>query len=472
MESEVSAPRAQRTGLPAGVPGTAVLAMTLSGCIGYTSQPLQPGEELRLLVARSEQTLEAEHRGPWSAAWFPLAAEVDFTDGLSLSEANTTALFYAPSVRRVRSDARIAGAQVLQAGLLANPELFVGPRISTDDSEFIVPASLSWELPLWGVEAAEREAAEAFADEQRLQVVEAELDALASVRSAFLECLRIERSEALLSQLADAGQQIVGWTEDLHRAGEVDAVQLFLARAERDEALVALESIRSDLDSARRALFSLIGLLPDAPVTIDTAGAADTPALPSPEDGMLMNRPPLRAAEAAYRAAEAALRLEVRKQYPEIRLGPEFEDDRGDTSIGIGLGISLPLFDRNRGGIAAAEEARQSARDDYVARLLDATHAQAEARAELASAERLLEIHRRGALRDADAAGRALEVRLRAGQADFLEVLSAQKALARAHTRSIELEQRVTAARLRAAITGGFTTTPPDGEPEHEEIER
>ena len=66
---------------------------------------------------------------------------------------------------------------------------------------------------------------------------------------------------------------------------------------------------------------------------------------------------------AALASAEASLRLEISKQYPTIRFGPEFEDDRGEPTIGLGFGVTLPLFDRNKGNIAAAEESRQRARE-------------------------------------------------------------------------------------------------------------
>jgi outer membrane protein TolC len=153
--------------------------------------------------------------------------------------------------------------------------------------------------------------------------------------------------------------------------------------------------------------------------------------------------------------------LAIGKQVPEIRLGPELEDDRGDLSIGIGLGITLPLFDRNQGGIAVAEEARHRAREHYRATLLAAAHAAAGARDELAAAEQWLQFHREGALRHADEAARTLENRLRTGRPDIVELLTGQRAIARARARELELEERAAVARLRAAVAGGLALEPP-----------
>ncbi|MCC6672631.1 MAG: TolC family protein [Planctomycetes bacterium] len=435
---------------------------SLCACVGYAPEPLEPHEALRLLAARAHDDVRFDRPGPWSTDWFPLQAEVRIADGLTLGEANALALFSSPAVRAARAEARVAGAQVLQAGLLANPELFLGPRISTQDSELIFPASLSWELPLWGKRAAESDGAAARSTESQMRVIEVELETLLQVRTAFLRLDRLLREEAVLAAVSASGTQIVEWVEGLARSGEVDAVSAYLARTERDEASAALEGVRAEAARSRRALLALLGLLPDAPVTFTVDTTSYLPELPDPDRDALLSLPSLRAAEAAYAAAEAALRLEIGKQYPGIRFGPEFENDRGDASIGLGLGITLPVFDRNRGAIAAAQESRVRAREGYVARLLEASHAEATARADLATAERLLRIHTGGALRNAEEATRALDIRLRTGRADVVEILAAQRAIARARTRMLELEEQAAAARLRAAVTGGLTLRRPE----------
>jgi outer membrane protein TolC len=127
----------------------------------------------------------------------------------------------------------------------------------------------------------------------------------------------------------------------------------------------------------------------------------------------------------------------------------------------LGLQFNLPIFDRNRGGIAAAQEARLRAREQYGATLLRSAHEEAEARDELAAAGRLLQIHEAGALRDAELARQSLNTRLRTGNASVLEVLAAHRAIARSRVRALELEERIAIARLRAAVAGGFALQRP-----------
>ena len=239
----------------------AVALSTLSACVSYTPEPLVPPEELRLLVLRAEESVRVDDRGPWQASWFPLEAEVQLADGLTIGEANALALFYSPAVLAARAEARVAGAQVLQAGVLANPELFLGPRISTEDSQVIFPASIIWELPLWGKLDAERDLAGARLTEKRLDAIEVEIETLRKVRESFIRLGRLQRAEVVFAAVLASTKQIVTWVKGLRSAGEVDAVAHYLAQAERDEASVAQERVRIEAIRVRRELFSLIGLL-------------------------------------------------------------------------------------------------------------------------------------------------------------------------------------------------------------------
>ena len=113
----------------------AIVLVALPSCVSYSPDPLTPTDELSVLNARATKSIRVDHRGPGLASWFPLTAQVRLADGLTLGEANALALFYSPAILKARAEARVAGAQVLQAGVLANPALFLGPRLSSGDSK-------------------------------------------------------------------------------------------------------------------------------------------------------------------------------------------------------------------------------------------------------------------------------------------------------------------------------------------------
>lgn len=440
-----------------------VTALTLlSGCVSYSPQPVDPFHEIEQLEQRGAGSHELEVLPPGNPEWLPLQRSVDLTDGLDVPEANALALFYAPEIRAARRAERVSGAQLLRAGLLANPELFLGPRISTRSDDVVFPAGISWELPLWGKRGAEKDLADRQLSAAQIRVLATELRVLTEVRSAFIRIAVLNQTlEALEAQLGGS-ERVVQWVTRLQEAGEVDAVTAYLAILEQDDVRAALTTKRLELASSTRELFETIGILPTAGLSLGLdPHPASLPDLPSLSRERLLLHPEIRTALSEYEAAEASLKLEVAKQYPTIRVGPEFEDDRGDATVGIGVGIELPLFDRNRGGIAAAEERREAARERLASSLLRLSHAEAQARAEWNANERMLSDYRAGALENAERARESLELRLQTGQSNVLEVLAALRALTRARVRELELERESAIARLRAAVAGGAVLNEP-----------
>ena len=61
----------------------------------------------------------------------------------------------------------------------------------------------------------------------------------------------------------------------------------------------------------------------------------------------------------AYAASEAALRLELARQYPDLHLGTGYQFDQGQNKWGLGLSLELPVMNRNEGPIAEADRGAQ-----------------------------------------------------------------------------------------------------------------
>ena len=55
------------------------------------------------------------------------------------------------------------------------------------------------------------------------------------------------------------------------------------------------------------------------------------------------------------------------KQYPDVHLSPGYEFDQGDNKWSLGLTITLPVLNQNRGGIAEAEAKRLEAGETFLA---------------------------------------------------------------------------------------------------------
>lgn len=82
---------------------------------------------------------------------------------------------------------------------------------------------------------------------------------------------------------------------------------------------------------------------------------------------LLLTRPDILASLAEYAASQSALQLEIAKQYPDIHLSPGYEFDQGDNKWSLGVGITLPIFNRNQGAIREAMAKRSEAAANFVA---------------------------------------------------------------------------------------------------------
>src|SRR5205085_2292763 len=80
---------------------------------------------------------------------------------------------------------------------------------------------------------------------------------------------------------------------------------------------------------------------------------------------LLLTRPDILASLAEYAASQSALQLEIAKQYPDIHLSPGYEFDQGDNKWSLGVGITLPIFNRNQGAIREAIAKRSEAAANF-----------------------------------------------------------------------------------------------------------
>jgi outer membrane protein TolC len=160
----------------------------------------------------------------------------------------------------------------------------------------------------------------------------------------------------------------------------------------------------------------------------------------------LTHRADVLAALADYAAAEAALRLEIAKQYPDIHLAPGYQLDAGENKWALGVGFTLPILNHNQGAIGEAEGKRKEAAAKFNAVqakvLADCDRASASlsaARAKLAVTEQMLSEQAKQVETE--------EHMLAAGEGDKLAVLSTQ--VERATTLAARLDALV---ELQAAV--------------------
>ncbi len=307
--------------------------------------------------------------------------------GIDLAAAEVVALVFNPGLHAARLRAGISDADAQSAGRWDDPAIRVDALHAIDAvaKPWTLLGNLSLSLPWSGRLGLEREHAERLAAAGHLEVASQEWALLAVLRDTWLTWSATREQHALAATFTSEAEVLADIAARLHAAGELSVIA---ARAVRIAALRASQR-SSELDDAAQmqelALRALLGLAPDAPVTLrptltlpaDLRARIDAPTVTTVD-------PALRTRLARHQAAEARLRLEIRKQYPDLNLGLSVENDRGERSFGPTLGFTIPLWNANARGIANADAERAAVAAELEAAWAGAVHDRAQAQTVLA----------------------------------------------------------------------------------------
>jgi cobalt-zinc-cadmium efflux system outer membrane protein len=211
-----------------------------------------------------------------------------------------------------------------------------------------------------------RASAEAGYENASAQFFDAKRTLDLAVTRAYVVASLAEENLHVLDQSAATLRQEAALAQVRLQAGEIstaDETQIAMTTAQFE---LDANSARSAATQARVALEVLLGNpTPTGEIALtdrldDLAASATPPKL----DRFASRRPDILAAEAVLRKAEADLRLQKSNRIPDPSLFVQYEHEPPDlpNSLGLGVSLPLPLWNRNRGNIRAAEVSREQAR--------------------------------------------------------------------------------------------------------------
>jgi outer membrane protein TolC len=363
-------------------------ALAVSGCASYSPLPLGHADGAAEVAQLAAPT-----------AGMPLPAlaahRFDPSDGLDVTETAMLAVANSPELRLKRDELGIARAQAFAAGLLPDPQLAVSadfPRHSGAGLTTAYSLGLSEDITALLTRSSRRAAARSQASQVNLDLLWAEWQTVAQARLLFDQVLSLRAQQAKLEHEQAALATVGGYIHAALNAGNLtyDSASAGL-NAEADvrkrlaDNAIARHQARSDLHL-------LLGLAPGA--ALDLVGAPYQPA-PTPAQlqtalaDLPQRRPDLLALQAGYQSQEAKVRSAILAQFPALTIG--FNTARDTSAVytnGLSIGITLPLFDRNRGNIAIARATRQQLHDSYAARMLSTRTDMQRISADLATLDR------------------------------------------------------------------------------------
>ncbi|MEQ8765961.1 MAG: TolC family protein [Planctomycetota bacterium] len=378
----------------------ALLPVLLWACRTAPPRELGPKEAIQQVTRRTDSlealeiALEAIELSamelPWLQGW---------TDGPSWPAYwQAAALAWNIDVARALREALATRAEASSAGA-PDPILFRGEAVDLEriDQRSQVNATLDV-LGILGLgpAAAARELADTGARSAIARLEAAIWSTRHTVDRALLrltaERARVEAHQTLLLDVAADKRRITLLSEDgwlaPHRVAMAEAM---IRRAER-----AVPLSRSRLASLEEDLARASGLpSPGAPFEDVPAPSATTVSESADE------HPALRARRFELAVSEAALRLELRRQWPSLRIGPRWQ--LGEDLLGALVQVDLPWPGSLDGFIQAAVERRELAAEEYLEETRRLGAARERARLQVLEAELELEAAEQLEARSADA---------------------------------------------------------------------
>ncbi len=206
--------------------------------------------------------------------------------------------------------------------------------------------------------------ARAAANAARLRIASAAWIARSRVRAAMLDLYAARENSALLTTEVALHAEAVTKLDAQVKAGSVPAFELLQERLGFNRSKLALHDAEKLAATARAQLASAAGVSGAAldAVTLDFSDFTSLPPAPGPgvRRRALTHRADLLAALADYAAADADLRLQIAKQYPDVHLNPGYQLDQADNKWALGLSVELPILNQNRGPIGQANARRKT----------------------------------------------------------------------------------------------------------------
>ena len=338
-----------------------------------------------------------------------------------------------------------AEARVTQARARPNPEVSLevenafgsGPYSGLRGAETTL--SVSQELELWGQRGARVGAARADAVAAGFRREARRADLAADLAIAFAEAESAEHR----FRLAEEARELA--TSDA-RAAQAQVTEGRLPRLRAIQADTEVAAAQARLDEAaaeREAAFARLAAFAgaDYPYTVIAASLLDraVPAAPASPAGETLV---VRALAAEVAAAEGRARGARLQGRPGVRAGVgvrRFEEEEATALVG-GVSLRVPLFDRNRGNITAAEAEIRAAEARLQTARLEAVAAWRGALARLRSSESRVAATD-AAVSAGDEAYRLTRIGFEAGRLSQLELRQARAVL-------IEARDEAVAARL------------------------
>ncbi len=343
---------------------TSLMFIALAGCATYHPVPLPSAPDLSTAPSL---TVPAKQFLLPGLSPHPIPAH-----GLDRTTVEMLAVFNDPALKAARLQAGVANAQVLEAGLLPDPQLSAGYERSVRN--YGGALSLSEDIQALVTRGARKAAAKATRKQIHLSILWKEWQVAAQASQLFIQIRSgeqvqhvLRKKERLLAHEYQTDRAAMQRGDETSTVVSADLMRLSNAQD-------SLRKLQSSMNMASHQLDELLGLKPGIHPRL--VASASFPAITKADfraaiAALPHRRADLLALKAGYHSQEEKVRKAILAQFPAMSAGLEMNRDpvEGVNSFGPQVNLTLPLFNRNRGHIAIQRVTRTVMRQTYQSRL-------------------------------------------------------------------------------------------------------
>lgn len=284
-----------------------------------------------------------------------------------LEELVYAALFFSPDLDVARAQWRAAESAKSTASIKSIPTVNSNISHSNQANGDIRPYALGLSIDI-PIETANKrgiriDSATHLSEIAKLEIAQTAWQLRNQITEAFYAYQLNQKLVGLLENEQASRQEIVAIYQKRFSLGAASNSELSSAKLQLLNTQAELSAKQQEKLTLLAKLASNLGLPLSKVQTMNLTDsvAISSPALPSSEiqTSALLNRLDIRIALERYAVAEAKVRLEIAKQYPDLSLTPGYAYEFGDKIWSLGVSGLLSLLDKNKAAITEAAQLRE-----------------------------------------------------------------------------------------------------------------
>jgi cobalt-zinc-cadmium efflux system outer membrane protein len=385
------------------------------------------------------------------------------TAAMSLEDLEAIALAHNPAIKELAATTQKAAGYRAQVTARPNPRVgYQGQQLAdqgTDqhlafvEQEFVTGDKLQLNHQVLNATVC-----------AQLQELEAQrLRVTTDIRIRFYEALAIQRHLELIDDFSIVAEKGFELAEQRKKAGEGSQIDTLQASIQKSEVGLSRRQATARLAATWREIAALAGQPNMAQAPLAGTLPTETPSMEwnSLANTVIASSPEYAAARARVSRARAAVERQLAQQTPNlaVQMGAGVDNGTDSGMLNVQVGVPIPLYNKNRGNIAAA-------RAEVCRAIFEAERIENSVRERLAvvsqdyeMAVAAIEQYATEILPSASSSMDLAEKAYQSGEADFVQILIARKTFYDSNVQYINAQAQLAIAQAKiegVLLTGGL----------------